>query len=131
MKRYSARILLGLVTLTLGIAVGTFWIKRRTVRQPLSTIPAVVLLPYERERLARESVIEIVFRDMIQSHEAQTTYFLSFGPDNDPADSFMARFKGSSVVIRKLSEALRNGPQVIDRESGTPECSSNLGFVHL
>jgi hypothetical protein len=123
MKRYPAIILIGLVTLALGIAVGTFWTKQREASRAISTIPSVVLLPNERE-----SAIEIVFLHMIESHEAHPTYFLSFGPDNDPTDSFMARFKGSSVVTRKLSEAVRNDTQVIDRESGKVGVQLKFGF---
>lgn len=123
MKRYSARFLIALVALTLGIGAGTFWIKRRMMSQHPSAIPSVALMPDEKE-----SAIELVFRDMIQSHEAHPTYFLSFGPADDPADSFVARFKDSSVVIKKLSEAGRNGPQVIDRETGNAGAQLRFGF---
>ncbi len=123
MKRYSARILIGLVTLTLGIAVGSFWIKRRSVS--LTTIPAVVLLPDERE-----SAIEVVFRDMIQSHDAHATYFLSYGPYDDPSDSLMARFKGSPFTIKKLSQSTSNGPQLIDRTTGDIGVHLQLDITH-
>jgi hypothetical protein len=60
MQRYLARILIGLITLTLGIGLGTFWMKQRgAIFQPSETIPVLALLPDERE-----SVIEVVFRDM-------------------------------------------------------------------
>jgi hypothetical protein len=106
----------------LGIGVGTLWINRRdTVFQPSENIPVVALHPDERE-----GVIEIVFRDMMQRHETHTTYFLSFGPDDDPPDSIMVRFNESSVTVKKLSQAVRNGPQLIDQETG--EIGVNLMF---
>ncbi len=124
MRRYLARILIGLITLTLGIGVGTFWLKQRsTIFQPSGTIPVVALLPDERE-----SAIEIVFRDMIRRHEAHTTYFLSIGPYDDPSDSLMARFKGSTVAIKKLSQGVRNGPQLIDRDTGEIGVHLQFGF---
>lgn len=53
----------------------------------------------------------------MQRYQPHSVYFLSFA-ETDPSDEFMARFMGNSASIQKLSQAIRNENQVIDRESG-------------
>src|SRR4029434_8163535 len=57
-----------------------------------------------------------VFRDLIQRYPQHPVYFFSFA-ETDPSEAFMARFEGEPGV-KKLSQAIRNANQVIDRESG-------------
>lgn len=111
MRRYVFHVAVTLLTLSLGIAIG-IWFKSPNPAPASSTAKDSISIPDEKG-----DVIEIVFRDLMQRYQPHSVYFLSFA-ETDPSDEFMARFKGSGASIQKLSRAIRNQNQVIDRESG-------------
>src|SRR6266542_2663136 len=110
MRRFVSYAGVSLLTASLGIALTISLTSRNRVRPPvIANVPI-------KSSDDKGDVIEIVFRDLIHRYQSRPVYFLSFA-ETDPSDDFMARFNGDPR-IKKLSQAVRNANQVIDRESG-------------
>lgn len=110
MKRLLFYTAVSLLTASLGIALTIWLTSRRQVRPPVLADVSIKIPD------GKDDAIEIVFRDLMQRYPPHPVYFLSFG-ETDPSVEFMVRFK-TDRRIKKLSQAIRNANQVIDRDSG-------------
>jgi hypothetical protein len=110
MKRFFFYAIVSILTASIGIALTIWLTSRRQLRPPvLADVPI-------KNQSCKDDAIEIVFRDLMQRYPPHAVYFLSFA-EADPSDEFMARFK-TDPRIKKLSQAIRNANQVVDRDSG-------------
>jgi hypothetical protein len=110
MRRFVSYAVVSLLTTSLGIAL-TIWLASRNRVRP----PIIANIPIKTSD-DKGDIIEIVFRDLIHRYQSHPVYFFSFA-ESDPSDEFMARFQ-DDPRIKKLSQAVRNANQAIDRESG-------------
>jgi hypothetical protein len=136
MKTYFSRVLVTLLTLSVGIVVSVWWSARA---RPTLPPPANLTRPISEDR---DDAIEIVFRELMSRYEWDSelvflmyryerhpTYFLSYA-QSDPTEQFMARFSGPNASVKKLSEAVRNENRVLDRQSGRVGIRLDAAFYY-